>query len=875
MKRICLVLGLLLIAASPAEADFNEFEIESVAASLSSYQAGAHADFTTFVDLKTELAGGEVVQTRDLRIDLPPGLLGNPTAVPQCTMLQLGTDADSSHCPLDSQVGISELKLAGFPVPIKEPIYNMTSPGGNVVARLGFLAGFYPTTINVRIRSDDDYGATANIEGAAAAAGLKSAKTTIWGVPGSELHDSQRITPSEGESGKAPPGGGRSSTLAPVPFLSNPTRCGVSLEVGFSATSYQLPQSPVSKAAPLSPISGCGKVSFAPSFQAQPTTQEAATPSGIDVVFSLPQDETPQGRATAHLRDAKVTFPLGMTLAAGAADGLGACSAAEVGYESLTPADCPSPAKLGSVELDVPALVRPIQGALYQRTPTPGHQFRVWIAADDLGVHVALPGEIYLDPRSGQVTSMFLDNPQVPLREMRLHIPGGPRAPFTTPSSCGTHRSTWQMRPWSGDYEVSGDAPMRIDGNCETGGFAPAMKAGTRSGLAGAFSPFILDLYREPEEQNISGLSLVLPSGLLARLKNVPVCHEDAAMGGGCPPATAVGSVVVASGPGTNPLWIPQPGKSPAVVYLGGAYKGAPYSLVASVPVQAGPFDLGTVIVRSAIRIDRETARVSIDSDPLPQIVEGVPVSYRRLHVAIERPKFTLNATNCSRKEIQGVLLGSQGATAKPTDLYRATSCRRLPYQPHLSLRLTGGSRRNLHPALNAKLTQRLGEAGNAQATVILPPSQFIDQAHIGTSCTRVQFNANHCPPRSILGRARAVTPLLGEPLKGPVYFRSNGGARELPDIVADLRGPFRLAIIGFVDSVPAGRGDRARVRTTFARLPDAPVRSFTMHLFGGKRGLLVNSTNLCSKPQRASVELRGQNGDTLSLSPDLHPSCK
>jgi hypothetical protein len=859
VKLLMATAAAFLALAAPAHAAFSEYEVESAAASLSSYQAGAHADFTTSFKLKAELGEGDVAQTRDVSVDLPPGLIGNPNAVPKCTMAQLSGMVPPGHCPQDSQVGITELTLEDRSAPLRQPIYNMTSPGGDVAARLGFMASvFYPATINVRVRSESDYGVTASVEGAAGLVGLLGATTTIWGVPGSPEHDVDRFTPQESEENKVPPEG-RPSNLPPVPFLSNPTRCGVPLEVSISADSYQLPDAVSTKSVTIGPLTGCGKLGFSPDLSVTPTTREAAAPSGLDVDLTIPQNEAPQNLATSELEDAEVVLPEGMTLAAGAADGLDTCSADQVGYGARGPALCPAASRLGTAEFDVPALERPLRGAIYQRDPEPGRLFRIWIAADELGVHVALPGEISLDRATGRITSTFLDNPQVPLRALHLHLFGGPRGPLATPPSCGTYQTRWELTPWSGTPAAAGSSPMVLDQGCDGGGFTPRLIAGTSDPRAGSFSSFSLDLIRSADEQNISSLGVLLPPGLLAKLGGVPICVGDAAAQGSCPDSSRVGSVAIASGPGVSPLWIPQPGKPPTAIYLGGPYRGGPYSLIVKVPAQAGPFDLGTVVVRSAIRIDPESARVSIVSDPLPQILEGVPISYRRIHAGVDRQRFTLNPTNCKVLQVRADLVGSAGATAAATSRFQAADCGKLRYRPRLSFSLGGGTKRAANPRLKAVLTQRPGEANTSAASVVLPPSEFIDNSHINNPCTRIQFAADGCPPKSILGRARATTPLLDQPLEGPVYFRSNGGARDLPDIVADLRGPIHITLIGFVDSIE--KNGQSRIRTRFTHLPDAPVTRFTMRLFGGKRGLLINSADLCTGRKRAEVRMLGQNG--------------
>lgn len=416
---------------------------------------------------------------------------------------------------------------------------------------------------------------------------------------------------------------------------------------------------------------------------------------------------------------------------------------------------------------------------------------------------------------------------------------------------------------------------MEITSGCGKGGFNPELEAGTLSARAGSFSPFIMTLTRQDGEGNLESIAVHLPKGLLAKLGGVPLCPEASADPGDCPAGSQIGTLAASAGVGSAPLWIPQPGKSPTAVYLAGRYKGAPYSIVTRVPAQAGPFDLGTVVNRAGIYVDPESATGTIQTDSLPQILEGVPITYRTVHVDVNRKKFTLNPTNCSPKQIKAIVTATTGATATPTAAFQATNCAKLRYRPKLKLSLKGATRRTGHPAVHAVLTQGKGQANTSRATVILPPSEFIDQDHINNPCTRVQFNAGHCPKLAVLGRAKAITPLLDEPLEGPVYFRSNGGERELPDIVADLHGPIHVTLVGFVDAVHKKGSEVSRIRTRFAEVPDAPVTRFTMNLFGGaKRGLLVNSRNLCLTNRRATISLRAQNGGARNANSRIATSC-
>jgi hypothetical protein len=874
---LCLVgvAALHLLGAQAAAADTG-YSVESVSASLSGSQAGAHSDLTVAFSL-SESQGAPVAATKDISVALPPGMIGNPQSFPRCTSTELGSAPENSECPLDSQVGITVVTLAGIlKGTFTEPVYNMVPSGPEVVARLGFFAGLYPVVIEIRV-DPIDYGLIATIEGAPAAAELLAASTTLWGVPAAESHDLQRITPQETSESTGPPEG-RKSDLPEAPFLSNPTSCETVRQISVTATSYQAPASPSTKSAPFPAITGCGKLSFSPTLSVTPTNTEAAAPTGIEADVSFPQDETPNGRATSALKSANVLLPPGLTINPAAGDGLAACSASQVGFETTAAPQCPDASKIGSAEIDVPALEHVLQGSVYQRTPEPGHLFRFWLVTDELGVRLKLPAEILTDPVTGQVRTIFGGipvlggNPQVPVAEIKLHVFGGPRAPLSTPSQCGTYQTQYEFQPWSGRPPAVGDTAMQINSGCGKGGFSPELVAGTLDPSAGRYSSFALELTRQDGEGNPSNLEIQLPEGLTAKLAGVPLCPDSAAASGNCPSGSQIGTVTAAAGVGSSPLWVPQPGKSPTAVYWAGPYKGGPYSLVVVVPAQAGPFDLGTVVTRAAVYIDSITAQVTAISDPLPQILEGVPIAYRDLRVDVSRQNFMLNPTNCNAMQVRATVTAATGAVANPTSGFQATNCAALDFKPSLKLSLKGPTKRTGHPALKAVLTYpKKGVYANiAMAQVGLPHSEFLDQGNLNKVCTQPELRSQACPKKSIYGHVKAWTPLLDRPLEGPVYL-GVGFGYKLPALVAELNGQIRVLLVGKVDTDSEGG-----IRNTFQTVPDAPVSRFVLEMKGGKKyGLLENSENICRKAQKAAVKFSAQSGKVENLTTEIENSCK
>jgi len=848
--------------------------------------AGAPTDFTVSFEFnhfnEHGVAGHETSSeaAKSISFSLPPGLVGDPGGFPTC---DTGALVSFGNCPTDAQVGIARVRV-GRPLftAAVEPIYNLKPPHPeDEIARLGFLAYFYPIFIDLKVRTNGDYGVTATVQGAPGLAPIVRAKTTLWANPTSSSHDEERLKPIEevncenAADCKVP--GGRPSTIplaARKTFMTNPSACQ-EMPLSGEVVTYQHPDELTYASILMAPIVNCTGLPFAPEFEADPTSHAAGVPTGLKTVLKIPQHLKPEERASATMREARVTLPAGMQVAAGAANWIGTCSEEQIGYHQEVDAACPDNSKLGTATFISPALATPIQGTIYQREPRPGHQLGLWLASDALGMHIKLPGDLESDPATGRVSAVFHDLPQVPVEEIDLDVWGGPRAPLQNPDHCGTFTTNYTFSPHSDDPPVSGASQMKIDEGCNQA-FSPNLRAGVTSPVAGGFSPLVVDLGREDGEQALRGFKLHLPDGELARLAGVPLCPDPAAATGSCPAGSRIGSLSAVTGPGPEPLQVPQPGKPQPAIYLAGPYQGAPYSIVSEVPAQAGPFDLGVLAVRSGLEIDPETARATVNADPLPQFFEGVGISYRHLHAVIDRPEFSLNPTDCRETQITSDITSTQGAVAHPATRFEVDGCNALKFKPSLSLAESGGPkemRRTGNPQLTAVLRARRGDANIAATTVLLPHSQFIDQAHISNPCTRVQYNENGgagggCPKRSVLGTVEATTPLLDQPLKGKVYFRSNGGDRELPDVVLSLDGPIHIEQVGFVDS------RHGRIRTRFASIPDAPLSKVTIRFFGGKRSLLENSTNLCSRIQKARVTLAAQNGRGRTVNSTITTSC-
>ncbi|HEV7615877.1 MAG TPA: hypothetical protein VGO36_06575 [Solirubrobacterales bacterium] len=901
--------GLLLLSAGAQAAVTTDLKVESLDSgprnsnATPATVAGGHPWSYRTNFLLNKILGDTVPAEgpRDIVSELPPGVIGNALKIPKCRQEDMN---QFGNCPRASQVGTSLLHLwLNYDAAFQAPIYNLYPPPG-MPAQFGVVVFSTITHIDFSVRSDSDYGVNATIHSLNPGAPLSATDLQIWGIPGDPSHDAERLEsiPEATEKQKYESDYGEPFPRPPLPrtpLLTDPTSCGDTLTTALTIYSWQRPQRGARGTSTGPGLSGCDQIDFSPTIQAKPTTNIADAPAGLEFHLHLPQNEDPDGLGEATLKEAKVTLPAGVTVNPSSANGLGACSPSQIGmttpvgqadaHFSLAPATCPPNSKIGNVRIDTPLIDHPLQGDVYLATQGQnpfGSLLAVYIAAEDekSGIGLKLPGKIEGNPVTGQLTTTFANNPQLPFEDLQLNFFEGSGAPLKTAMRCGTFTTATQMTPWTspeGADATPGDS-FQINrgaggGSC-VGSEADAPKqmtflAGTQDPTAGAYSPFALKLSRQDGTQQLTGIDTTLPKGLIAKLAGVPYCSnadlaKAAAKTGrqelassSCPAASKVGSVNVGAGAGPTPFY------TEGSAYLAGPYKGAPLSLAVVTPAVAGPFDLGDVVVRNALYVDPETTEVRAVSDPLPSILQGIPLDLRAITVNLDRSKFTRNPTNCNPLAVTGSATTLPGQSVALSNHFQVGDCGLLAFKPKLALSLKGGTKRSDHPALKAVLTARDGEANIAGAAVTLPRSEFLDQSHIKTICTRVQFAANNCPARAVYGKARAFTPLLDKPLEGPVYLRSS--SHELPDLVADLKGQLHVVLVGRIDSVNRG------IRNTFEMVPDAPVSKFVLEMQGGKKGLLVNNRDLCKTTNPATVLFDGQNGKTFDSRPLLSNSCK
>jgi hypothetical protein len=900
------LLALALLLPSGAQAAFGLQSFSATATSEGGtvdFQAGSRPfEYTVKLTMNTNAQGKPEGTLRDLILNLPPGMVGNPTAIPRCSGKDF--EGQTPHCPADTQVGIAFISVFGLPA-AREAVYNLTPPNG-VPASIGTSIASNNSFQEASLRSDDDFGidisdiTIPNVD-------IVTFTEKIWGVPADPGHDPERACIIGGIRVL-----GCSSSLKPLPFFTLPTSCGEPLETTLHVDSVDDPGVfdtktvfSVEEGGEPAGLDGCNHLEFKPTISSQPTTTLADSPTGLDFTLHQPQTQDPEGLSTAHLKDTTVTLPQGMALNPSAAAGLGACSVGQIGYApsegeihfSKAPQSCPDSSKVGSLEVKTPLLNHKLPGAVYLAKPYEnpfGSFLAIYLAVEDkdTGTVAKLAGKVTPDPSTGQLTTAFTENPQLPVEDFELHFFGGPRAALKTPLACGKYTTASAMVPWStpeGETVHPSDSFQTSvaaggSGACPASEAAapnkPTFTAGTVAPQAGAYSPFVLKVARADGSQRLRQLDTTLPKGLSARLAGVPYCPEGAiAQAKGreapnqgaleqaspsCPAASEVGTVTVGAGAGITPFY------TTGHAYLAGPYKGAPLSLAVITPAVAGPFDLGAVVVRVALNVDPETAKVSAVSDPLPQVINGVPLNVRSIAASLARPSFSLNPTSCDPMQVLGSATSLLGGSASLSSPFQVGGCKALKFAPKLSLSLKGGTKRGQHPALKAVVTYpKKGSYANvASAQVTLPHSEFIENSHFKTICTRVQFAQDACPKGAIYGFARATTPLLDKPLEGPVYLRSS--SHQLPDLVVSLSGQVEVVLAGRVDT---GKG--GGLRNTFEAAPDAPVSKFVLEMQGGKKGLLVNSENICKKPQRASAHLTAQNGKVSDTTPLVANDCK
>jgi hypothetical protein len=902
-------------------------------------QAGSHPfQLTTTLDLdqtlesspKTGPTASAPALPKDLQFDLPPGLIGDPQAVARCPTVDFLaiSEADTNACEPQSAIGVAVVTLdepAHYgDITRAVPLWNL-EPARGEPARFGFELVKVPVVLDTAVRSDGDYGVSVSVAEAPQSVQLLSSEVTIWGVPGEAAHDSSRgwacLLGGVYVNNEVPcEPTGQSSTSA---FLTLPTSCAGQTETTVEGESWPVkslgsePGEIFSLAGSstedqLRGSEGCGALPFGPSIHLESPEHAASSPTGLRVDVHLPQQSTLQAGALgeADLKDTSVTLPEGVELSPSAANGLAACSEAEVGYEgqpgsdpfapgapaplrfSREPAHCPEASKVASVRVHTPLLEHELRGAAYlaEQYANPfGSLLALYVVAEDpySGVRVKLAGEVKLNETTGQITSTFTNAPQVPFEDFEVEFFSGPRASVSTPALCGPHLSTASFAPWSEPEGASVDSETpnpsdEFDITSGPGGgpcsdpqpFAPSFNAGAESLKAAGFSGFSLQITRPDEDQALTSVSVTLPPGAAALLSAVEPCPEPQASLGQCGPQSEIGEASAVSGLGPDPYTV-----TGGRVYITGPYDGAPFGLSIVTPAVAGPFNLGDVVVRSTINVNPETAAVTISS-ALPTIIKGVgmassgiPLQLKEVHVTVDRPNFEFNPTNCTPMAITGTLTGAQGGSEAVSSRFQVQGCEKLHFAPKLTASTQGHASKADGASLLVKVTsQGLGVANIAKVDLQLPKALPSRLSTIQKACVASVFEANpaSCDEGSVIGYAVIHTPVFRNPLTGPAYLVSHGNA-AFPDVEFVLQGEGVEIILDGETDIKGGI-----TYSKFESAPDAPFTTFETVLPSGPHSALAASVpekdkfSLCGQTLQMPTTITAQNGVVIKQSTNI-----
>jgi hypothetical protein len=831
---------------------------------------------------------------KDLEVALPAGLVGDPNAVPRCSQ-QAFLERERLNCPVDTQVGTVKPFFFGAFQPAVFPVFDVVPPPGEP-GELGFsVAGIGHVPIFFHVRSNGDYGLTAQLNDLPETGPLQGAILTLWGVPAAPSHDLER----EGTLGEgAQDGGGFCKPTVKVeagveeaagcpsdapatPFLTLPSSCPRSLPVSVRTDSWQNPEqlSPLEPEPPgsfiaeqsLPATTGCEQLSFNPSLSLTPEITQANAPSGYTVELHVPQHEAPTALATPDLRTAVVRLPAGIVLSPSVASGLQGCSPEQFGLHSLAAASCPPQSQIGTVEIATPWLPVPLEGRIFVGEPecapcTPadaqeGKLVRLLAQAQGSGVTVKLEGATSIDQSTGQLTAMFNSAPQLPFEQLKLTLDGGQNAALVNPATCGTpllataqltpYSSEQAAEPWSAPFEVGGCPPLR---------FAPSFVAGTTNNQAGAFSPLTMTLSRSDQDEDLAGVAVHLPPGLLGMLSKVQLCAQAQAQSGTCGTQSEVGTATLGAGPGADPLFVK------GHVFLTGPHEGAPFGLSIVVPAVVGPFNLGTIDVGARVEVDPRTAALSIAGDPLPQSIDGIPLQLKTLNLEIGREGFIFNPTDCRPLAIEAALTSSDGATAPVSSRFQAANCATLAFKPKLSALTHAQTSKAGGAYLHVRLTSAPGQANIAAIKIDVPKQLPIRLTTLQNACPASVIEANPagCPAASVVGSVTVLTPVLRNALIGPVYVVSHAGIAA-PELELVLQGEGVT-----VDVIGETIVKHGVISGAFRSLPDVPISTLGMVLNVGPHSLLASSLaakarwSLCGQSLAMPTAITGQNGAVL-----------
>ena len=855
---------------------------------------------------------------------LPAGQIANAAVVPQCDAEDFSTVSVGyiNHCPSDTAVGAVVVALGkqerGREEHVTVPLFNLAPAYGEPV-RFGFEVYANPVILDTSVRSGpgEDYGVTVTSANTTEIAAFLSATLTFWGAPDDPRHNSARDWGCiEGEHYHA-----LNEELTCIPsvdthppaYLTLPTNCSAPYATTLETSSWPTSEHPEGvEAAPVSyqlqdaagnPLSltGCNQLAFSPQVSAQPSSQSASSPSGLDLNVNFDDEGllAAEGVAQSQMKDTEVVFPEGLTVNPSSGVGLAGCTEADYARETLESppgAGCPNESKLGTVEAETPLLTQKIKGNIFIAQPYEnpfGSLIAIYIVLKnpETGVLVRLAGKVTPNPVTGQLTTTVENVPQFPVSHFNFHFREGQQAPLITPAACGGYTTVANLTPWAEPLSVlKSESRFQISsgvggGPCPSGGtpFDPQIIAGTLSNGAGSFSPLDLRITRGDADQEISSFSTTLAPGLTGVLAGIPLCPEadiEAARHRSgrqeeaepsCPAASQLGHSLVGTGVGSVLAY------TPGRIYLAGPYDGDPFSLVSVTSAVVGPFDLGTVVVRFGLRIDPATAQVSTDqpaSEPIPTIIKGIVTHVRDIRVYIDRPGFTLNPTSCTPAAVDSTVTGNQGASANISSRFQAAGCSNLKFQPALAVSTAGRASKSGGSSLHFKISYPKNAIGSQswmkEMKFDIPKQLPARLTTIQKACLAKVFETErqNCPKASVIGQVVVHTPVLSVPLEGPLYFVSYGGA-AFPDAVAVIKGD-GITIESHGHTFINGK--TGVTSATFESVPDVPFESIEVTVPQGPysefgANLPHGSDDFCGQKLVMPVRFKAQNGLEITQS--------
>jgi hypothetical protein len=901
--RLALVLALIAsatLSGVPAVAS-AQFGIASLSAQLTSSQAGAHADFSSSLALDTEALGNPVSQLRTATFALPEGMIGNPQAIERCPVLTF----EELDCNRNSQVGelsLTAVQCRGASLPLQQPaeagtrllvvsdahdfctgeagsaitvgsgasaqttaiativnettleldaplehsyaagedvthiansateefsLFNIEPTPGHVAT---FAASLLLAQVYVEVKVGPEGRLSATISETSTVLDVVASTVTLWGVPANASHNAHRCN----EFFECAP-----ASTEPAAFMTNPTSCDEVPSEAVTVTSWQ--GEVATKTAALPSMTGCEQLAMSPSLTVVPSTTRQSSPAGYELALRVPQEESPYGLATPALNSVSVTLPRGTSLTPGVANGLAACETSQFSEDA-----CPDASRVGSAEVTTPLLREPLKGSLYIGAPTASEKYRLFMRISADGVALDLQGQVQASEETGQTTTVFADVPQLEFETLKVDFFGGPSAVLANGMACGPATSGATMTSYAGQV-ASASSTFSIDEASEGGAclsnapFAPSFVAGTESAQSGRSTSFMLRIARTDEQQDLAGFTTHLPPGLVGLLSSVPLCPEPAATDGECSHASAVGTATVAAGAGPSPLYLSGP------VYLTGPYDGAPFGLDVVMNAAAGPFDLGTALVRSRILVNPSSLAITIASSPFPQIMGGVPLRLRSIEVDLDRAGFIVTPTDCTPRSIDATIQSSEGADTEVSTPYQVNGCASLPFTPTLAASTQAtASREGDGASLDVDITKPAGSGASIHTVQVELPSQLRPRlTAIQHACLAAGqlVSLASCPSQSRVGVATVTSPVTAVPLSGAIYLVAHGG-EALPSLVTHLEGQgLEVDLEGQL-----GISSKGVITTDFESLPDAPISSFDLTLPRGPSSMLGASAPLCGK---------------------------